>query len=209
MNKIALLFGLACGLTVRADIAPEIQDALREENPRAALRALADARIAQIRATANRAIPAGAACYYLDAKNGNDAADGRTPQSAWKTTARLAQEKIAPGSYVLYARGGIYRGTAPCRPGVTYTAYGEGPKPCIYGSPADGADPAKWARTDNPNVWAYQLDARDVGTLVFDGGKAHARKVVFRTDRKTGAKFSMVTGRPFNSYRDLDTDLHF
>ena len=209
MNKIALLFGLACGLTVRADIAPEIQNALREENPRAALRALADARIAQIRATANRAIPAGAACYYLDAKNGNDAADGRTPQSAWKTTARLAQEKIAPGSYVLYARGGIYRGTVPCRPGVTYTAYGEGPKPCIYGSPADGADPAKWARTDNPNVWAYQLDARDVGTLVFDGGKAHARKVVFRTDKKTGAKFSMVTGRPFNSYRDLDTDLHF
>ena len=68
---------------------------------------------------------------------------------------------------------------------------------------------AKWTRTENPNVWAYDIGRRDVGTLVFDGGAQHATKIVIRTDKKTGARFNKFTGRPFNSYRDLDGDLHF
>lgn len=173
------------------------------------LRAQAAARIAEIRATPNRAVPDGAPTYYLSERMGRDDADGRTPATAWRTAARLAREKLAPGSYVLFERGGVYRGTVKVAPGVTYTAYGTGPKPCIYGSPEDGADPAKWTRTENPNVWAYDIGRRDVGTLVFDGGAQHATKIVIRTDKKTGARFNKFTGRPFNSYRDLDGDLHF
>ena len=173
------------------------------------LRAQAAARIAEIRATPNRAVPDGAPTYYLSERTGRDDADGRTPATAWRTAARLAREKLAPGSYVLFERGGVYRGTVKVAPGVTYTAYGTGPKPCIYGSPEDGADPAKWTRTENPNVWAYDIGRRDVGTLVFDGGAQHATKIVIRTDKKTGARFNKFTGRPFNSYRDLDGDLHF
>lgn len=173
------------------------------------LRTQADARIAEIRATPNRAVPDGAPTYYLSERTGRDDADGRTPATAWRTAARLAREKVAPGSYVLFERGGVYRGTVKVAPGVTYTAYGTGPKPCIYGSPEDGAVPAKWTRTENPNVWAYDIGHRDVGTLVFDGGARHATKIVIRTDKKTGARFNKFTGRPFNSYRDLDGDLHF
>lgn len=175
----------------------------------AQFRVLAAQRIAAIRGTPNRDIPPSASCYYLSAKTGDDAADGRTPQTAWRTSARLACEKIAPGSFVLFERGGLYRGTVKVSPGVTYTAFGAGPKPCIYGSPENGADPAKWSRTENPNVWAYDIGPADVGTLVFNEGAQHATKIVIRTDRKTGAKFNKFTGRPFNSYRDLDTDLHF
>ena len=174
----------------------------------AALRAKADARIAAIRAAPNRAVPADAPKRFLSEK-GDDAADGTTPQTAWKTIARLNREKLAPGTYVLFERGGLYRGCVNAKSGVTYTAYGQGPKPAIYGSPEDGADPAKWERTDNPRVWAYAIGHDDVGTLVFDGGAAHAVKIVIRTDKKTGAKFNKFTGRPFNSYRDLDGDLHF
>ncbi len=166
-------------------------------------------RIAEIRATPNMAIPDGAAQYYLSAKTGDDNADGRTPATAWRTSARLGREKIAPGSYVLFERGGVYRGTVKVSSGVTYTAYGTGAKPCIYGSPENGANPAKWQRTDNPNVWAYDIGSRDVGTMVFDDGASHAIKIVYRTDKKTGKKFNKFTGKPFNSYRDLDTDLHF
>ena len=144
------------------------------------LRAQAAARIAEIRATPNRAVPDGAPTYFLSERTGRDDADGRTPATAWRTAARLAREKLAPGSYVLFERGGVYRGTVKVAPGVTYTAYGTGPKPCIYGSPEDGADPAKWTRTENPNVWAYDIGRRDVGTLVFDGGAQHATK-----DRKS------------------------
>ncbi len=173
------------------------------------LRAKAAKRIESIRAAPNRAIPSGVTCYYLSAKSGSDSADGLTPQTAWRSVAPLAQTSVAPGSYVLFERGGVYRGTVPARPGVTYTAFGEGPKPCIYGSPENGADPAKWEQTDNPRVWAYTIGTRDVGTLVFDEGAAHATKIVIRTDKKTKQKFNKFTGRPFNSYRDLDADLHF
>ena len=76
----------------------------------AALRAKADARVAEIRAAPNCAVPADAPKRFLSEK-GDDAADGTTPQTAWKTTARLNREKLAPGTYVLFARGGLYRGS--------------------------------------------------------------------------------------------------
>ena len=175
----------------------------------AEIRARADRRIEAIRATPNRTPPQGAEVRYLSAGTGDDAADGRTPRTAWRTAARLNREALAPGAWVLFERGGVYRGTVRTRPGVTYTAYGEGAKPCICGSPVNGADPAKWERTDNPRVWAYAIGRDDVGTLVFDDGAAWATKVVIRTDRKTGRKYNKLTGRPFGSYRDLDGDLHF
>ena len=50
----------------------------------AALRAKADARIAAIRAAPNRAVPADAPKRFLSEK-GDDAADGTTSQTAWKT----------------------------------------------------------------------------------------------------------------------------
>ena len=74
-------------------------------------RQLADRRIAAIRETASIPVPASAPCYYVSAKSGDDAADGRTPATAWRTAARLETEKIAPGSFVLFERGGLYRGT--------------------------------------------------------------------------------------------------
>jgi len=174
----------------------------------AEIRAAADARIEAIRATPNMTVPEAVPRYYLSAK-GCDKADGHTPATAWRTIARLNAEKLAPGSFVLFERGGVYRGTVRTQSKVTYTAYGAGPKPCVYGSPENGADASKWVRTENPNVWAYSIGHSDVGTLVFDDGAAHAIKIVIRTDRKTGKTYNKYTGRPFVDYRDLDGDLHF
>ncbi len=199
-------------LTASAAMTSFAGDPTPGEQARARLldyRAQATARIAAIRATPNLLVPAGAPTYYLSAKTGDDAADGRTPATAWRTAARLAQEKIAPGAFVLFERGGVYRGTVKVASGVTYSAYGVGPKPCIYGSPEDGAVPAKWTRTDTPNIWSYDIGHADVGTLVFDGGERCATKVLIRTDKKTGAKTDLRTGKPFNSYRDISADLHF
>ena len=121
----------------------------------------------------------------------------------------LNRRELKPGTKVLFKRGGVWRGTVMARSGVTYGAYGCGEMPRIYGSPENGADPAKWRRTDNPRVWAYAIGHRDVGTLVFDGGARHAVKIICRTDPNTGRRTNMTTGRPFVSYRDLDADLHF
>ena len=165
-------------------------------------------RIAEIRGTANMSVPEGAECRYLSGK-GDDAADGKTPVTAWRTTERLEKESLAPGSFVLFERGGVYRGGFRASKGVTYTAYGKGAKPRIYSSPENGADPAKWERTDATNVWRYKIGANDVGTIVFDGGEAHAIKIipVYNDD---GTYTQQYGGRPFNNgYKDLACDLHF
>jgi hypothetical protein len=184
----------------RADEAEKVFAVIRER---------ADSRIKEIRSTPNTVIPDGSVCYYLSERSGCDKADGRTPATAWKTIARLNKADIAPSSYVLFERGGLYRGSVKAKTGVFYSAWGKGAKPQIYGSPGNGADPAKWEQTDNPRVWAYAIGHDDVGTLVFNDGEAHAVKIVIRTDTKSGKTFNKFTGKPFSSYRDLDGDLHF
>ena len=171
-------------------------------------RLLTDRRIAEIRATPNMEIPAGAERRYLSEK-GDDSADGRTPATAWRTTARLDREKLPRGAFVLFERGGVFRGGFRASAGVTYTAYGKGAKPRIYSSPENGANPAKWEKTDAENVWRYHIGTADVGTLVFDDGKAHAIKIlpVYNDD---GTFTQQYGGRPFNNgYRGLAEDLHF
>ena len=165
-------------------------------------------RIGEIEKTSNMTIPAGALLRYLSAK-GDDAADGLTPQTAWRTIERLNREKLKKGTYVLFERGGLFRGSVKTCPGVTYTAYGAGPKPCITTSPMNGADPAKWEKTDAQDVWRYQIGTDDAGTLVFDGGRAHAIKIV-PVYNKDGTFSQQYGGRPFNNgYADLSGDLHF
>ena len=191
-----------------------------------ALRAHTDARIASIRATANLEIPAGCDVYYL-AANGDDAKDGRTPATAWRTVERLNRQKgIRPGSYVLFRRGDLWRvsldlpnypkdrpfvgyaGGLQGRTGVTYSTYGEGAKPVLTTSPFNGADAARWQATEVPGIWACPLGRTDVGNIVFDGGAAHGIKIlpVYHKDGKTTAQY---TGHPFKNFRDLDGDLHF
>ena len=99
---------------------------------RARIKAAFERRIAEIRATPNMAVPVGAERRYLS-ESGSDAADGKTPATAWRTTARLEKENLAPGSFVLFERGGVYRGGFRASKGVTYTAYGKGAKPRVEG----------------------------------------------------------------------------
>jgi hypothetical protein len=49
-------------------------------------------------------------CYYVNASNGSDGADGRTPATAWRTLRKAAQT-VGPGSTV-FAASGVY---APLR----------------------------------------------------------------------------------------------
>ncbi|MCS6968996.1 MAG: hypothetical protein RMJ44_06310 [Cytophagales bacterium] len=47
--------------------------------------------------------------YYL-AANGNDKADGKIPQSAWKTLARLATVHLKPKDSLFFKRGDTFPG---------------------------------------------------------------------------------------------------
>ena len=170
-------------------------------------RDMTDKRIAEVRASKNMEIPAGATVYYVS-PNGSDFNDGKSPASAWQTLDVVNAQKFKEGTYVCFERGGLWRGQLQAQPGVTYTAYGEGEKPTFYRSPFNGADPALWEKTDAENIWKIRLTKDDAGTVVFNEGEAHAIKCIIRTE-SDGKTFNNTTGEPFADYHDLTTDLHF
>ena len=202
MKKSIIVGGAAAGFAAWACLSAAAEVSLTSmvgPDPAATVkrfRELTDARIAEIRATPNPTVPAGCDVYYLS-KDGDDAQDGRTPATAWRTVERLNRATdIRPGSFVLFERGGTWRtsldvsshpadksyagyaGGLKGLKGVTYSAYGAGPKPRLIASPFNGADPARWRATDAPNVWSCPLGRTDVGLVVFIEGTAHAIKIV-------------------------------
>ncbi|MBN8628339.1 MAG: right-handed parallel beta-helix repeat-containing protein [Planctomycetes bacterium] len=81
-----------------------------------------------------------AATTYFVSPTGNDAADGRSATTAWRTIEPLKSVELAPGDSVAFARGGVWRspleprhnGTAEAP--IVFTAYGDGLPPRFDGS---------------------------------------------------------------------------
>ena len=120
----------------------------------------------------------GGRIFYVSEK-GNDEKDGLTPESAWKTIKRVNADagEVAFGVTVLFERGGIYRGSTKLISGVTYGSYGQGEKPCLYGSLRNYAEESLWEATSTEHIWKLNVGTmKDIGNLVFDHGKAWAMK---------------------------------
>ena len=146
--------------------------------------------------------------YYLSA-DGDDANDGLSPQTPLRSIAKLNTLELNPSDGVMFRRGDVWRGKITTRKGVTYSAYGKGEKPRIYGSPCDAAVEGEWIATATPNVYMYSLElSDDVGTLVFNGGEQNAIKIlkVYHAD---GTTTNVYTGEPFAGGCDLKRDLDF
>ncbi len=79
--------------------------------------------------------------YYVSPA-GDDSGDGLSPASAWKSVAKVDNTAFAPGSEILFQRGGEWReqlsasssGTTDAP--IIYGAYGSGSKPKFWGSDA-------------------------------------------------------------------------
>ncbi len=150
--------------------------------------------------------PADGAGFYVSA-DGDDENDGLSPESAWKTLGRVSAAALPAGSAVRFRRGDIFRGYVKTRPNVTYCAYGIGEKPRFYGWKHDLADPELWEMFDaNNDIWLLREEITDCGTLVFDGGAFHSRKLIpsFR-----GGHFVCREdeGREFIPAREMTCDL--
>ena len=118
------------------------------------------------------------AIYYVSA-DGDDANDGKSPVSAWKSLARVSAAELDAGDGVLFRRGDLFRGNVKTCPGVTYAAYGVGEKPKLYGWDKDLADPTLWTLYNaEKHIWKYNEKILDCGTLVFNEGEAHSRKLI-------------------------------
>ncbi|MBR2448394.1 MAG: right-handed parallel beta-helix repeat-containing protein [Clostridia bacterium] len=153
------------------------------------LREETDNRIEEILSSENMNIPSGATVYYVS-NSGSDSNNGTSPNTPWATLNKVNSITGSTGrdTYVLFERGGLWRGQLLAKNFVTYSAYGQGDKPKIYASPFDGASGAyagKWTQ-HSTNIWKFQDNKLktpngtvifDIGTLVFNNGEDCAIKI--------------------------------
>lgn len=107
--------------------------------------------------------------WYVS-ENGDDASSGKSPLEAWKSLEAINSADIKEGDAVLFERGGVYRGNIIAKSGVYYGAYGEGDKPCIYGSQMNYAN-ADW-QNEGGNIWSAIIPVKsDIGIVVLNHGE--------------------------------------
>jgi len=102
----------------------------------------------------------GAIEYYVDSIAGNDAAEGTSPQTAWRSLANVNTAELRPGDVVRFKRGGLWRGSLLPRSGepgnpVTYTSYGTGVKPILQQS-VERSRPEDWFEME-PGLWSTRV----------------------------------------------------
>jgi PKD repeat protein len=114
--------------------------------------------------------------YYVDATGGDDLNDGLSPETAWKTVAKVNAQSFSPGDFILFKRGEIWAETpllihesgSSGNP-ITFSAYGSGAKPIIsLRGPRPGwNNPGNWI-DNGGNVW-YMSCGADLRRLWLDG----------------------------------------
>jgi len=120
--------------------------------------------------------PARSATYYVDAKNGNDANSGTSPNSAWKSLEKINTFQFGPGDSILLKRGETWReqlnfpsAGAEGRP-IVLDAYGTGELPVISG--ADTIPSNSWNASPTANIWQAGV-ATEPNVVIFDGAKGN------------------------------------
>lgn len=92
------------------------------------------------------------------------------PAYAWAVENPDNWAELKPGDVVLFERGGVWRGQFIGAKGVTYSAYGEGAKPEIWGSPENGSGADKWTLLEGTNnIWVFYRELQECGGILLDG----------------------------------------
>ncbi len=148
----------------------------------AELDTLEASRIAEIRITPSDYHEVTGTLYYVS-ESGNDGNSGLSPALPLRTAAK-ANSLAKKGDGILFERGGFFREKFTAKSDVTYSAYGEGAKPVICGSPYDAAKPELWVLaygepSSGVKIWKHTSeDLHDVGEIFFDGGTKYAYKEI-------------------------------
>jgi len=181
----------------------------------AELDALEAKRIEEIRNTPNMDLSAiKGKKVYVSQSTGNNDNDGLTEATPVKTLAK-ANTIALSGDVVLLKRGDLWREPMTAKGGITYTAYGEGKKPTIYGSPENGADPEKWLLVyedeSGKKVWQYKkTDMKDVGTMIIrDGDREYYTSKVMAYSVGKRYVYKDDKNKDFDYIAELKNDLEF
>src|SRR5262245_58349664 len=77
--------------------------------------------------------------YYVST-SGNDANNGTSPSTPWKTIAKVNNRTFLPGDFILFRRGNMWREQVTLKSSgvagnpITFGAYDTGPRPIINGA---------------------------------------------------------------------------
>lgn len=153
------------------------------------------------------------AAYYIS-NSGNDLNDGRSPEKAWATLNHISgiDSVLKPGDAVFFERGGTWyvHNIMPTCDNITYSAYGEGPKPIINGSESQMADHTKWKLhlkgEDGAKIWVYYRNVSDVSGILFDDNASWAEKTFANWN---GKNFVGENGKNIDIASLLKRDLTF
>lgn len=151
--------------------------------------------------------------YYVS-NDGDDEADGLTPETAWKTYKNPNTRTFNMGDAVLFRRGDVWRGMLEAKDGVTYSAYGEGPKPKLMAA-YDGLTYSAWLKTDVENVWVIEkpFTDKDIGSIEFNQGEKYAKKKLKKEALKENFDFFYCSDfawvRPEDCTEQPDNRIYF
>jgi hypothetical protein len=118
--------------------------------------------------------------YYVS-NSGNDSNNGLSPETAWATIDKVNSMDYQSGDGVFFRRGDVFRGAVQPndKDNLTFSAYGEGAKPKIFGSPENGADTDKWILVNGTNnIWEFYKDIYDTSVIAFNDGSSWATRKV-------------------------------
>lgn len=133
---------------------------------------------------------AGPRTFYVDSETGKDSNDGQSPTHAWRSLDRVNTADLKPGDTVRFKCGGQWRGSLIPTSGdesapITYTSYGQGPKPLILGSlPRNRAE--DWVKVRD-NIWATLPMEYRLGRRIVD-----LRKGTWNRHQETGANVALA-----------------
>jgi parallel beta-helix repeat protein len=124
--------------------------------------------------------PAAPRMYYISSTSGNDANDGQRPEKAWQHLSKIYLKSISkdafqPGDSILLKRGDQWdgqirlQGNGSAQSPITLSAYGEGPKPLIYGDNTN----ARWEPvTGHQGIFTTDMGRGSILGSFFLDGKA-------------------------------------
>ena len=117
--------------------------------------------------------------YYVS-NSGDDNNDGKSPETAWATLDKVNSHIFQSGDGIYFERNGIWRGAVNSNyDNILISAYDEGDKPRIYGSPENGADASKWelySESNDVKIWKYKgINSECAGIVLNDGEKVAKR----------------------------------
>lgn len=172
----------------------------------------------------------GGKVYYVS-PDGDDGYDGLSPETAWKTLGKVNSAAVTwsgmldsssfpeyqwasehderqwaslnSGDVVLFQRGGQWRGMLRTVAGVTYSAYGEGPKPELLSSPENGAGTDKWKLVEGTtNLWEYYCAMQDCGGILLGKDTVAIKKTAY-WDGSTYLDVGRSQWAPVGDYQEL------